>query len=326
MKEWLRQTTLLIVVLVAIGLNVATFYSAYPQMFTTTTTKARDFSAYYIGTWRLFNNPDKIYSGGIQKGDYPILPKPATFRYAPSFLLMIAPFLVFNYQTAMIVFNFIQLFLLPAMAMMIYRLLRDRNIAIVSAILVLVLLQPLPGLDHILQTWRLNMLVSIIKTQSLTNVKDTFSWSYYYNWIDGNAKVLTTFFMIACFYFGRLMRPSSSGFFLGLVAYDPRFALISLPLAIVYNRFALRPFMAATIGTLLASNFLVLYHSIGLHFVVLAVSHPTGFYAYTWIPFYAAIGLTIVNYRQFVLMVKDAAQSLRDRRQVREFNRLVIQT
>ena len=170
------------------------------------------------------------------------------------------------------------------------------------------------------------MLVSIIKTQSVANVKDTFSWSYYYNWIDGNAKVLTTFLMIAGFYFGRMMRPSSSGFFLGLVAYDPRFALISFPLAIVYNRFALRPFVATAIGTLLASNFLVLYHSIGLHFVVSAVSHPAGFYAYTWIPFYAAVGLTIVNYRQIVLVVKDAIQSLRDRRAVREFDRLVIQT
>ena len=321
----MRRNALLIIAIVAIGLNVATFYSAYPQMFTTTATKARDFSAYYIGAWRLFNNPDKIYSGGTQKGDYPIFPKPATFRYAPSFLLMVAPFLVFNYQTSMIVFNFIQLFLLPVMALMIYRLLRDRNIAVVSAILVIVLLQPLPGLDHILQTWRLNMLVSIIKIQSVTNVKDTFSWSYYYNWIDGNAKVLTTFFMIACFYFGRLMRPYRSGFFLGLLAYDPRFALISLPLAVVYNRIGLRPFAAAAIGTLLASNFLVLYHSIGLHFLILAVSHPTGFYAYTWIPFYAAIGLTIVNYRQFVSMVKDAIQYRRDRRAVRELNRLVIQ-
>lgn len=324
MRERLRRTALLIVALVAIGLNVATFYSAYPQMFTTTATKARDFSAYYIGAWRLFNNPDKIYSGGFQKGDYPILPKPGTFRYAPSFLLMIAPFRVFNYQTAMIVFNFIQLFLLPAIALMIYRLLRDRNIAVVAAILVLVLLQPLPGLDHILQTWRVNMLVSIIKTQSVTNVKDTFSWSYYYNWIDGNAKVLTTFLMIACFYLGRLMRPYSSGFFLGLVAYDPRFALISLPLAIVYNRMALRSFVVASIGTLLASNFLVLYHSIGLHFVVSTVNHPTGFYAYTWIPFYAAIGLTIVNYRELVSIVKDAIQYMRDRQAVRELNRLVV--
>jgi len=323
MREQQRKIILLTVALIAISLNIATFASAYPQMFQTTPTKARDFSAYYIGAWRLFHNPDKIYSGGAQKGDYPILPRPATFRYAPSFLLIIAPFLFFPYQTALVLFNFLQLILLPAMAIMVYRILRGRSVLITSAILVLVLLQPLPGLDNLFQTYRIHMLATFLNNPSLSSVKDTFSWSYYYNWIDGNAKVLTTFLVLGCFYFGRRLRPYSSGLCLGLAFFDPRFALISIPLAIVYNRGAIRALTAGTLGTIIGSNFLILYHSIGLHYAISMLTQPTGFYAYTWIPFYAVVGLTIINYREIGSLLKDAVQSLRVRRRTQEYETLL---
>ncbi len=93
MRETGRKSILLVVALIAIALNVATFYSAYPQMFLPTATKARDFSAYYTGAWRLFYNPDKIYSGSLPKGHYPAHSTATPFRYAPSFFLIMAHFL-----------------------------------------------------------------------------------------------------------------------------------------------------------------------------------------------------------------------------------------
>jgi len=313
LNEASRKLTILIVALIVIALNMATFVSAYPQMFQSAPNKARDFSGYYVAAWRLFFNPTKIYAGVAPPGDYPISPRPSTYRYAPSLLLLASPFLFFNYQTAMILFNLIQLFLLPVMAIMIYRILQGRNLLLVSTVLVLVLLQPLPGLLDVFQTWRWHQVLAVINTGSLANVKDTFSWSYYYNWIDGNAKVLTTCLLLSCFYFGRILRPYSSGFFLGLAFFDPRFALLSLPLGFVYNRTVIRPFLAGMLGTLLASNFLIFYHSIGLQFVKSIVYHPTGFYAYSWIPFYAIIGLTLINYRQIISLLRESIQALRRR-------------
>jgi hypothetical protein len=311
MNETSRKVTIAIVAFIVIALNVATFISAYPQMFQSAPNKARDFSAYYVAAWRLFFNPAKIYAGVAPPGDYPISPRPSTYRYAPSFLLLASPFLFFNYQTAMILFNLIQLFLLPFMALMIYRILQGRNLLLVSTVLVLILLQPLPGLLDIFQTWRWHQVLGVINTGSLANVKDTFSWSYYYNWIDGNAKVLTTFLLLSCFYFGRILRPYTSGFFLGLACFDPRFALLSLPLGFACNRTVIRPFLAGMLGTLLASNFLILYHSMGFQFVKSIVYHPTGFYAYSWIPFYAIVGLTLTNYREIITLLRESIYGLR---------------
>ena len=77
--------------------------SAYPRTFKALDANfAADFSAYYIGEWRLFHNPTTIYwSGDYLQGDYVIPPKPQTFMYTPSFLIFFAPFLAVDYQTAL---------------------------------------------------------------------------------------------------------------------------------------------------------------------------------------------------------------------------------
>ncbi len=279
-------------------------------MFQAASNKARDFSAYYIAAWRLLFNPDKIYAGGSVPGDYPIYPKPATFKYTPAFLLIASPFLVLDYQTAMVAFNVLQFLLLPGIAFMIYRLLTGRNIALVSAIMVLVLVQPLPGLDSLFQNYRLGLLDAFVRTGNVTRVHDAFSWSYYRNWVDGNSKVLETFLILSSLYFGKVKKTNYSGFFFGLASFDPRWVLLAFPLTVIYNRDRLGRFLIVLVGTIVASNFLVIYHGIGINFVRSTIfSSQTPFYAYTWIPFYTIIAFTIINYREFFLLLKDLSKS-----------------
>jgi hypothetical protein len=103
-----KQTLLIIFVAsLAIFLNFLTFITALPEMFKTTQDEARDFSAYYIGAWRLIHNPTAIYYGGTQPGDYPIYPKPKAYKYLPSFFTCNSTFSAFtiSYSIALIQHN-----------------------------------------------------------------------------------------------------------------------------------------------------------------------------------------------------------------------------
>ena len=83
-------------ILVAALLNFIIFCIAFPEMLKPSTpVLARDFSAYYIGAWRLVHNPSQIYSRVFQQGDYQITPRACDFKYPPSFLLIV--FSTFTY-------------------------------------------------------------------------------------------------------------------------------------------------------------------------------------------------------------------------------------
>ena len=60
-----KKTAIITVIILAVVLNFSIFIQAYPLTFTPQTdTLARDFSAYYMGSWRLFNNPTQVYYDG----------------------------------------------------------------------------------------------------------------------------------------------------------------------------------------------------------------------------------------------------------------------
>jgi len=181
--------------------------------------------------------------------------------------------------------------------------------------MILVLLQPLPGLDNLMQSYRLNLLDTFVRTGSISGAHEAFSWSYYRNWVDGNSKVLETFLILASFHFGKMKRVNVAGFFFGLASFDPRWVVIALPLAVLYNRERFRRFLTMLFGTIIASNFLAIYHGIGISFVrSVTLSVQTPFYAYTWIPFYTITAITIVNYRGFILVANDFSRLLGVRR------------
>src|SRR5665647_2087350 len=111
-----RKTIFIIAAVVLIALNFYTFIIAYPETYTPSpgiTTLginlAKDFSAYYIGAWRLWHNPSQIYHFGALGGAEPVTPPhPETYKYLPSFLLFISPLLTVNYQQALLFFNIAQ--------------------------------------------------------------------------------------------------------------------------------------------------------------------------------------------------------------------------
>lgn len=277
---------LLAVVCISISLNLLTFIVAYPETFKIDpgccahTALAKDFSAYYIAGWRLFHDTSKVYTpGALYDGGYPIFPQPESFKYLPSFLIFITPYLTLNYQNALILFDVTQFALLIPLAFLIYKLLENKGLAIVAIVSVIALLLPFP-----ISNWGV-------------------SASYYWQWAEGQSKVLNTFLILLAFYLGKSKRPYLSGLFFGLSFFDPRFALMSIPLFIMYNRGKLRATGIATIASFAASNLSLLYPGTGSGFVQMVLNEglATPVFPYAFIPLLTILAITIVNWKEIAL-------------------------
>ena len=216
----LIKTIFIIAVAILIALNLYTFIVAYPETYTPSpgiNTQApylaKDFSAYYVGAWRLWHNPSQIYHFGALGGAEPVTPPyPEAYKYLPSFLLIVSPLLALDYQQALLAFDIIQFMLLPVMAYMLYKLLGNKHLAVTFAVMVIALLLPFPTAN-----WGL-------------------SPSYYWQWGEGQAKVFLTFLLLLSFYFGSKGKPILSGIALALGFFDVRFGLLAIPLFVMYNR------------------------------------------------------------------------------------------
>jgi hypothetical protein len=275
---------LIIAVAIIILLNFYTFVVAYPETYTITpginssgTNLAKDFSAYYMGAWRLWNNPAHIYNfGALKDGEPTILPHPEEYKYLPSFLLIISPFLSLNYQQALLAFDIAQFALLPLMAYLLYKLLSNKPLAITLAVMVITLLLPFP------------------------TPQTGFSTSYYWQWGEGQAKVFVTFLLLISFYFGSRGRPYLSGIALAFGFFDPRFGLLALPLFIMYNRKNLKAATISLLGSLALSNAMLLYPGMASNFLnmVLASAVTTPLYYYSLIPLITLLSLIIVNIKE----------------------------
>jgi hypothetical protein len=282
----LGKTLFVLSIAVLIVLNFCTFLVAIPETYTLDAgisvggpVLAKDFSAYYIGAWRLLHNPAQIYSGRIIiNGEPPIYPQPQAYKYLPSFLLFVSPLLVLNYQQALLAFDILQFALLPLMALLLYRLLGKKGLAVTFVVAVIVLLQPFP-----LPNWG-------------------FSVSYFWQWGEGQAKVFLTFLLLLAFYLGNSGKPHLSGIIFAFGAFDPRFGLLALPLFLMYNRKNLRASLGSMILTLLLSNMVLFYPGTGLAFLNMVVSSgiTTPPYYYAFIPLLTIIALIFVNRREIV--------------------------
>lgn len=62
-----------------------------------------------------------------------------------------------------------------------------------------------------------------------------FSVSYFWQWKEGQSKVIETLLLTVSFYLGMKGRPVWSGVILGIAFFDPRFALAAIPLFLTYN-------------------------------------------------------------------------------------------
>ena len=240
-----RQTKIIFIIGVAllIALNLYTFIAAYPETYTPSpgiTTSgsilAKDFSAYYMGAWRLWHNPSQIYHFGALGGSEPvIMPHPEAYKYLPSFLMVVSPLLALDYQQALLAFDVVQFLMIPAMAYMLYKLLGSKHLAVTFAVMVIALLLPFPTAN-----WGM-------------------SPSYFWQWGEGQAKVAVTFLLLLSFYFGNKGKPYLSGIALAFGFFDVRFGLLAVPLFVMYNRKNLKAAAASVAAALALSNVMLLY-------------------------------------------------------------------
>jgi hypothetical protein len=285
-RPCVTKSLFIVGVAVLIALNLYTFIVAYPETYTLTpginasgSILAKDFSAYYMSAWRLWNNPSHIYTFGALGGGEPaIQPYPEAYKYLPSFLLIVSPLLTLDYQQALLAFNIFQLALLPLMAFILYSLLNKKGLFLTFAILVIALLLPFPT-----KNWGVSV-------------------SYYWQWGEGQAKVLSTFLLLLSFYFGTRGRPYLSGITFAFGFFDPRFGLLALPLFIMYNRKNLKSSILSAVVTMLLSNSMLLYPGMGSGFVgmVLGSAVATPLYYYSLIPLFTLIALILANLKELV--------------------------
>ena len=288
MKAELLQTRtiLFIAAAILIALNLYTFIVAYPETYTPSpgintqgSILAKDFSAYYVGAWRFWHTPSQISHFGALGGAEPFTPPyPQAYKYLPSFLLLISPLIPLDYQQALLVFDIIQLMLLPAMAYMLYKLLDNKHVAVTFAVMVVALLLPFPSPNGGL------------------------SMSYYWQWGEGQAKVLLTFLLLLSFYLGNKGKPVLSGIVLSLGFFDLRFGLLAFPLFVMFNRKNLKSATASAITALALSNVMLLYPGIGSGFLgmVFGSGITTPLYYYSLIPFFTLMALIAVNFKEVV--------------------------
>jgi len=288
MKE---KTAFAIVVAVLIGLNLVILVSAYPETMLvdsgccapSSVKLVKDFSAFYTAAWRLFHNPSDIYTPGIvHDGEYLLLPQPEAFKYLPSFLLIISPLLLLPYQGALTAFDIVQFLLLPLIAIMLYGLLKGRGLLTTSVVTAAVLLFPLPFLTP----------------------QFGLSLSYYWQWAEGQSKVLDTFLLLLSFYLAKGGRPRLSGFVFALGAFDPRFALLGLPVLAIYSTKFKQSLLYAA-GTLALLNLPLLYPltAAGFLHMVFSSGISTSPTWYDFIPTAALVSLILVNHEKLSVMM-----------------------
>jgi hypothetical protein len=289
LKNEARKKVLFSVVIVLVLLNLYTFVQAYPETFAVDSgccasqILAKDFSAYYVGAWRLFYDPSNVYTKGlVSNGEPYIYPQPQPYKYLPSFLIFVAPTLFLGYQDALIAFDIAQLLLLPVMALLVYGLLKERSTFTIAVVLVILILQPSPT-PH----WGLSV-------------------SYFWQWGEGQDKVLNTFLLLLSFYLGKTRKPILSGAIFALGAFDPRFFLLSLPLFAVYNKLDPKKAWLSLIASLVVFNSPLLIDGVGAGFLQMVVQRGVGtpLYYYALIPFLTLVSLIILNAKEIYLLFK----------------------
>jgi hypothetical protein len=103
---------------------------------------------------------------------------------------------------------------------------------------------------------------------------------------------------VGALYLGFAKKSWLSALLFAFGMFDPRVALVTLPLLLWYNRQEIRKFLLAASTFILATNLLFFfYYNIGLTFLHTEVTGTiiSQYYPYDWIPIYGVTALTIVE-------------------------------
>ncbi len=289
-----RKTGIILVLALLVFLNFSIFAYAYPQTFKPESANlARDFSAYYMGEWRLIHNPTQIYSSSVQPGDYQIVGQPQPFKYAPSFLILLSPSLAFGYQNALSAFDIVQFLLILPLAFFVYELIKGKNLFAGVAAAVIVLVDPIliaPSASY--------SITGFLHYRMLSLHVQTFSPSYYCGYLLANAHILQTVLLVGAIYFGFAKKPWLSALLFAFGVFDPRVALFALPLLLWYNRGSLWKFVGGSAVFLVATNLpFFFYNGVGFSFLSTELNAATvsHMYLYDWIPLYSIGALSMLE-------------------------------
>ena len=290
-----KNTAIIAVIAIAVILNFSIFTEAYPLTFTPQTpTLERDFSAYYIGAWRLFNNPTMVYHDGSLPGDYPLTGQPQPFKYIPNFFIISTPLLGLSYQNALNAFDVIQFLAMIPLAFFVYKLVKEKNLFVAAAVALIVLLQPIL-ISPSIQYDDFNFLHYRMWSLGI----QTFSPSYLCGYTLANAHILQNMLLVGALYFGYSKKSWLSALFFTFGAFDPRVAIVAAPLLLWYNREALVKFVGGTAAFLAATNLpFFLYSGIGESFLnsVFSGHVVSQMYLYEYIPLYSILALTLLEF------------------------------
>ncbi|HZW57617.1 MAG TPA: glycosyltransferase 87 family protein [Nitrososphaerales archaeon] len=294
-----RALILASIVAALLGLNFFTFLAAIPETSTidggccTNHVLAKDFSAFYVSAWRLFSDPSNLYMNGVVNDGGPhILPQPEPYKYLPSMLLLISPLLLLDYHSALLAFDALQFLLLVPIAILIAKLLKRRSLGVTAAVLAIALLEPSPV--------------------SFPNYG--FSVTYFLLWAEGQSKVLLLFLLLLSLYYAKEGRAVTSGVLLGLASFDPRFALLSIPLFLAYSgsiRFFKRWLDVALVSIIALNLPILLLPSTGANFVRMLFSGgiSTPIYPYALIPTLTLVAISVVERNEILTAISRIAKS-----------------
>ncbi|MHB1908535.1 MAG: glycosyltransferase 87 family protein [Nitrososphaerales archaeon] len=283
-----KLALIILIMVISISLNLLTLVQAYPESnkidsgccAPPSALLAKDFSAFYFASWSLLHDPSGIYALGASSNAtfLGIRPHPESFKYLPSFLLLFAFLLVFPYHTALETFDILQFFLLFLIAFFLHTLIGKKNVILVSGISIGVLFLPFS-----------------------TNLSWGISEAYFWQWAEGQTKVLELALILASLYFASRGKPKVSGLIFGLSFFDPRFALISIPLFLALNKGKIREGTYIALLTLVASNVpILLLPGVGSSFLSMVLTRglTTPIYYYSYIPLLGILVLSIVNWSE----------------------------
>jgi hypothetical protein len=289
----LNQKIKLVIVLlifgISISLNFLTFIQAYPETqkidqgcCTPIGTKlAKDFSAFYFGAWNLAHDPSQIYVKGssVNASSLGISPHPESYKYLPSFLILILPFLTLSYSNALLAFDILQFCMLFLIAFVLYQLLSRKNIAIIGIVSIIALLLPFSTT----QGWGI-------------------SEAYFWQWAEGQDKVLDLLLILLSFFFGMKKQQLFSGLFFGLAFFDPRFFLVAVPLFVTLNKekgILVRSSLITLIVVIVGNVPILAYPGVlsGFTQIIATSGATTPIYYYSYIPLLTVLALSIANWR-----------------------------
>jgi hypothetical protein len=238
----------------------------------------------------MLHNPSQIFTTGpLADGEPTIYPSLTPYKYMPSFLVLISPLVNLSYYQAFWVFDAFQFALLPFIALLLYKLLENKNPIVALLILVAVLLLPYPMPGRGL------------------------SVSYFMSWAEGQAKILLSFLLLLSFYLGYKGRSVLSGVVFALGAFDPRFAVLALPLFLFYNKNKLRNALGTMLIAFVGLNVIIFYPGTaqGLVGMVFGSGATTPLYTPAWIPTIMLVSLLAINAKEMVEALKNSLRTFR---------------